>query len=159
MTYCSFPFRDVGDFGPGTEERVGCDHNFCFQCFPEEICTVGYFRETPGALACPVVPGWLGRRFPFYFPVVPTPNLLLWSGQEHKTVVFLALAPNFSSSRQMPPRLSHESQESLALLVLIPPFSKRFFLGTVFYTVWCRIVSNLYCLVQYSEFVCTVCSL
>ena len=28
--------------------RVGCDHNFCFQCFPEEICTTVCFHDTWG---------------------------------------------------------------------------------------------------------------
>lgn len=51
LTYCSLPLGNVGETELGIEERVECDHNFCFQYFPEEICTtISVEREAAGVL-------------------------------------------------------------------------------------------------------------
>lgn len=51
LTYCSLLLGNVEETELGIEERVECDHNFYFQCFPEEICTIiSGAREAAGVL-------------------------------------------------------------------------------------------------------------
>lgn len=106
LTYCSLPFGDVGEIGQGLEERVGCDHNFCFQCFPEEICTAVYFRGTWGCRSPRPAPVFMidkgGPDFPF--ALLCSPPLLLVRSVPPKQYSSLLSCPTFSDH---PSRLSH----------------------------------------------------